>query len=386
MEIVGGKMKIFIASEFRCTVFKGKYYLAPKAFTIYKRYADAFGKVTLCCRFEEKEKLMEGYKEATFVSEIVPIDSLYGVLFGKYKNIMTNEIKKCDLVIARMPSIIAYRATDYAKKVGVPYLAELMGDAWDSYWNHDLCGKFIAFYMDQKMKKVAWQANYSLYVTDKYLQKRYPCKNKGINASNVVIKSVDERVLEKRIEKIRKFDKTKISLMTTGGVGVRHKGQQFVIRAIKELKKQGIEVVYYLAGGGNQNYLKKIALNEGVEDNVIFLGELTVNEVYKYIDLVDIYIQPSLQEGLPRSVIEAMSRGCPCIGSRTAGTPELIENEYIFKRSSVKGVESAVIKILSENLEKIAQRNFEFSKRYKEDVLSERRNEYFYKIKNEILF
>ena len=81
-----------------------------------------------------------------------------------------------------------------------------------------------------------------------------------------------------------------------------------------------------------------------------------------------------------------MSRGCPCIGSRTAGTPELIENEYIFKRSSVKGVESAVIKILSENLEKIAQRNFEFSKRYKEDVLSERRNEYFYKIKNEILF
>ena len=379
-------MNIFIASEFRCTVFKGKYYLAPKAFTIYKRYADAFGKVTLCCRFEEKEKLMEGYKEATFVSEIVPIDSLYGVLFGKYKNIMTNEIKKCDLVIVRMPSIIAYRAADYAKTVGVPYLAELMGDAWDSYWNHDLCGKLIAFYMDQKMKKIAWQANYSLYVTDKYLQKRYPCKNKGINASNVFIKSVDERVLEKRIEKIEKFDKTNISLMTTAAVDVRPKGQQFVIKAIKGLKQHGIEVKYSLAGGGDQSYLKKIALNEGVENNVIFLGELTIEEVYKYIDLIDIYIQPSLQEGLPRSVIEAMSRGCPCIGSRTAGTPELLENEYIFERASVKGIEYEVIKILSENLEKIAHRNFEFSKRYTEDVLSKRRNQYFHKIKKEILF
>lgn len=377
-------MSIFIASEFRCTIFEGKYYLAPKAFTIYKRYADVFGKVILCCRFEKKEKLMEGYKEATFVIKIVPIESLYSVLLGKYKNIMTNEIKKCELVIARIPSIIAYRAADYAKKAGVPYLAELMGDAWDSYWNHDIYGKCIALYMDQKMKKIAWQADYSLYVTDKYLQKRYPCKHNGINASNVVIKSVDESILKERIRKIREFDKTKVSLMTTAAVDVRPKGQQFVIRAIKELKKHGIEVVYYLAGGGNQNFLKKIALDEGVENNVIFLGELTIEEVYKYIDLVDIYVQPSLQEGLPRSVIEAMSRGCPCIGSRTAGTPELIDDEYIFERSSVEGVELTVIKILSGNLEKIAQRNFEFSKRYREDVLNERRSEYFCKIKEEI--
>ncbi|MDD6793805.1 MAG: glycosyltransferase family 4 protein [Clostridiaceae bacterium] len=377
-------MSIFIASEFRCTIFEGKYYLAPKAFTIYKRYADVFGDVVLCCRFEKKDKLMKGYKEATFVKKTVPINSLYEVMLGKYKDIMTKEIKNCDLVIARIPSMIAYRAADYAKKIGVPYLAELMGDAWDSYWNHDMFGKCVAPYMDWKMKGVAWQANYSVYVTEKYLQTRYPCKNKGINASNVVIKNIDDSVLKERLKKITKMDKGKISMMTTAAVDTRAKGQQFVIKAIKGLKEQGVEVTYYLAGGGDQSFLRKIALNEGVKDNVVFLGELTRDEVCKYLDYVDVYVQPSLQEGLPRSVIEAMSRGCPCIGSRTAGTPELIEDKFIFNRSSVKAIESSVIKLLSADLNEVAERNFNFSKRYTEEILNERRNEYFYKIREKI--
>lgn len=370
-------MKIFIASEFRCTIYKGKYYLAPKAFSIYKRYADVFGDIFLCCRFQETSNLMDGYQEAYFVKEVLNINSLSSVLLGKYEHSMRQSIKKCDLVIARIPSIIAYRASDYAIKEGVPYLAELMGDAWDSYWNHDICGKIIAPYMHLKMKMVTNKANYAVYVTEHYLQKRYPCKNKWINASNVVIKCVDENVLSQRIEKIKNMNTTHISLMTTAAVDVRTKGQQFVIRAINGLKEKGIEVTYYLAGGENPQYLKELAKKEDVENNVVFLGELTIKDVYKYLDMIDIYIQPSLQEGLPRSVIEAMSRGCPCVGSRTAGTPELLDERYIFERASVIAIEEAVKKILNDDMQNIARCNFEFSKHYLEETLNDRRNRYF---------
>ena len=44
-------MKALIASEFRCTIYNGEYYLAPKAYSIYKRYSDAFGKIFVCSRF-----------------------------------------------------------------------------------------------------------------------------------------------------------------------------------------------------------------------------------------------------------------------------------------------------------------------------------------------
>ena len=378
-------MKILIASEFRCTLCNNKYYLAPKAFTIYKRYAYVFGIIDLCCRVEKKDFVLEGYKEAIFIDKVVEIDSLLNVLLGKSKKIMIQEIRNCDLVIARIPSMIAYKAADYARIENKPYFAELMGDAWDSYWNHDFWGKCIALYMDRKMRKITWDSNYSLYVTDKYLQYRYPSKNqKSINASNVVINEVNEEILRGRLNRIDSFDKTSISLMTTAAVDVKPKGQQYVIKAMKTLKESGINVTYYLAGGGNQDFLKKIARKEGVKSQVVFLGELTIRDVYKYIDIADIYIQPSLQEGLPRSVIEAMSRGCPCVGSKTAGTPELIEEEYTFKRSSSDAIVESINYILSRDLKKIAMRNFEFAKKYKNEFLDKRRNEFFYRVKKEL--
>ena len=64
----------------------------------------------------------------------------------------------------------------------------------------------------------------------------------------------------------------------------------------------------------------------------------------------DIYIQPSLQEGLPRAVVEAMSTALPCIGFNTGGIPELLEPEYIVKLKNVDGIVQR-IKIL-EDIEK----------------------------------
>ncbi|MFR9276345.1 glycosyltransferase [Finegoldia magna] len=86
-----------------------------------------------------------------------------------------------------------------------------------------------------------------------------------------------------------------------------------------------------LQGGGNQDYLLSIAKTYHVEDRVIFWGRLSPEKVQEWMDKVDIYIQPSLQEGLPRSVIEAMSRGCLVLGART-GIPELLDPRFVVKR------------------------------------------------------
>ena len=103
---------------------------------------------------------------------------------------------------------------------------------------------------------------------------------------------------------------------------------------------------------------------------------------YKKLDEIDIYIQPSLQEGLPRSVIEAMSRGCPAIGAKTAGIPELVSAECVVRRKSPGDIANTVLNISSaEKLAELAQINFEKSKEYLDTVLGERRNAYYDKIK-----
>ena len=89
---------------------------------------------------------------------------------------------------------------------------------------------------------------------------------------------------------------------------VRYKGHEFVIRAIARLKSLGdLHYRYWLIGGGKGDYLRTLCKRLGVEDQVIFLGLKTSKEVMKILKDADIYLQPSLQEGLPRSVVEAMS-------------------------------------------------------------------------------
>lgn len=377
-------MKVFLATEFRCNVYKGEYYVAERAFRIFERYAKAFGDIVLCARFENVEdKPFDCYK-ADFISEAINCISLAKVMVGAEKQKMINAMKTCDFVIGRFPSIIAFKAHDYAKQLKKIFVAELMCDGFDSYWHHSLSGKIIAPYMTNKMKKCTWDADFAIYVTEKYLQNKYPCKNPSINASNVVIKNVDQSILIKRINKIKNTDLHNISLMTSANVDQHSKGQEYVVKSMKILKEKGINITYYLAGGGDRSYLERFAQRAGVIDNLIFMGRLSLEDVFKTIDDIDIYIQPSLQEGLPRSAIEAMSRACPVMGARTAGIPELIDDECVFDRCSEKAIAESLMNILNNGLEKYAQNNFEHSKNYNNDILDARRSSYFEKIKRAV--
>lgn len=378
-------MKVFLASEFRCTVYKGEYYLAARAYVIYVRYADAFGDIVLCSRFEEVDEKPFDCIKADFIKEIVDCDSLTKSILGRYKNQMLHAMKKCDFVVGRFPSIIAFRAYDCAKKLGKIFVAELMCDGWDSYWNHSMAGKMIAPYMTNKMKRCTWNADFAIYVTERYLQKKYPCKNPSINASNVVIKDCNQEILINRLKKIEEMDVHNISMMTSARVDQHSKGQEYVVKAIRLLKERGITVTYYLVGEGNKDYLLRFAKEKGVTDNLVFMGRLPAEKVFEKLDETDIYIQPSLQEGLPRAVIEALSRACPVLGARTAGIPELMDSECVFERASEKSIVNAVQNILNNGLEGYARRNFKRSMDYYNDILDMRRKKYYETIRKKVL-
>ena len=78
----------------------------------------------------------------------------------------------------------------------------------------------------------------------------------------------------------------------------RYKGQQYIIKALALLRQQGIEMEYHLVGAGTGEYLRKVAKKNGVEDLVFLKGALPHSEIMAFLDTVDIYIQPSKQEGI----------------------------------------------------------------------------------------
>ena len=95
--------------------------------------------------------------------------------------------------------------------------------------------------------------------------------------------------------------------------------------------------------------------------------------MFPWLDEMDLYIQPSLQEGLPRAVMEAMSRGLPALGARTGGIPELLGEEDIFPRKGVDAIARMLPAITPEEMERMAARNFERAKDYQKETLDKRR-------------
>lgn len=376
-------MKIFIATCVRLTKVKDKLYLTAPFASILMRYYNEFGAVTLCTRVKNAEVPDEKLVDVTRVIEtLVPLKKLTDVLKPHVKKQIEEELSKCELLTARVNSFVAFKIADIAKK---PYFVEIMSCAWDTYWNHSLKGKIVAPYMFLKMKQVVKKADYALYVTNEFLQNRYPATGKNIGISNVKIAEISDEIIAQRLEKIKNADKKNITLMTSAAVNVKYKGQEYVIKAIKELKNSGINATYKLAGGGSNERLLNIAKRYGVEENVVFLGSLSHDEVFKNLDETDVYVQPSLQEGLPRAVVEAMSRGCICIGARTGGIPELLQDRFVLRRKNVKDIVNAIKNICEkEDWEAIIKENFEKAREYEETKLDKKRNEFYKMIKEEI--
>lgn len=349
---------------------------------VIKRYIDIFGNITLVTRVKDVTDVKEGLAPSSIdKSQFVRVPNFKSLTklhkFITAKKIIKEQVKESDFVIARTSSL-AHIAIKYAKKFNKPYLIEVVGCPWDSTWNYSMMGKLIAPISYIKTRIAVKQAPYCLYVTSEFLQQRYPSNGKTIGCSDVSIPKTDQSVLEKRKDKIQNIKKgDPIVIGTIGNVNVRYKGQQFVIKAISKLIKFGYNFEYHLVGGGDNGYLKDIAREYGVLDKIKFIGSIPHNEVFDFLDNIDVYVQPSKTEGLPRALIEAMSRGCYSIGSRVGGIPELLEEDYTFSKGSVDEICDKLMNIDREKLINGAIKNFQKSMEYEESILIKRRNDFY---------
>lgn len=362
---------------------------------MFSRYFTVVNKLYLAVRifqseFSYQELNMKPLNTCNMkVIEVSNLVSPKGLIMDKYnfEKEIRNIIKKTDLIFCRIPSITSNSIIKVARLERKPYLVEVGGCAWDSYWNHSILGKIAAPLMFVAEKSSVSTAAYATYVTKKFLQSRYPTKGINTNCSNVYLQSVDNAVLDLRCIKINLMNTNKIVIGTVANsVDVRYKGEQYVIRAMKNLKKIGIDIEYQIVGSGKGTYLRKQAEKYSVTENVKFIGSLLKEEVFDWYKRIDIYIQPSKQEGLPRAVIEAMSTGCPALGSNIAGIPELLDKECLFNPDNTEEVVSVIQNILSKQkmLEK-AKINFERAKEYDLAKIEVRRQRIFMEYKNFVL-
>jgi len=101
------------------------------------------------------------------------------------------------------------------------------------------------------------------------------------------------------------------------------KGHQFLLEAAAALKAQGFKLQYQLAGDGPlRAELENHATRLGLRDEVSFLG--FVADTAAFLADIDLFVMPSLFEGLGVAVLEAMAAGKPIIATRVGGLTESV--------------------------------------------------------------
>lgn len=125
---------------------------------------------------------------------------------------------------------------------------------------------------------------------------------------------------EKRIELNLKEDD--IALISMGDL-IKRKNYETAIRAVAATKNEKLH--YFICGKGpEEEALKGLAESLNITSHIHFLGFRS--DIKDLLAASDVFLFTTKQEGLPRSMMEAMASGLPCIASRVRGNTDLLEN------------------------------------------------------------
>ena len=143
-------------------------------------------------------------------------------------------------------------------------------------------------------------------------------------SNGVDVAKFSAAVPEEKLEALRKkFDKKPgdIFLFTASRL-VLSRGVEDVIQSLTYLPAN---VKFLIAGTGeDQEKLELIARDLGVQNRVIFAGYVSHDELPAYLKISDIFVRPSLIEGMGNAFIEAFAAGVPVIGTQVGGIPDFL--------------------------------------------------------------
>lgn len=161
----------------------------------------------------------------------------------------------------------------------------------------------------------------------------------------------------------------KVHFLFMGEIGQR-KGVFDILRALTKHRDELVGKVELRIGGNrHEEELKKVITDGKLQDIVQFEGWVGGEKKLQLLNWADVFILPSFNEGLPISILEAMSYGHPIISTPVGGIPEVVENGkngILVQPGNVTEIYSAMSRYVynKENIEKEGKASLEYVQSY----------------------
>lgn len=365
-------------------------------YNFWKRYLNIFDDVKIVARMKDvseiKGKKLRVDGEHVEVSGIPFYQGPKELLkvYTKIKRALKRIDFDCDAALMRMPSQTASMVYSHLRKE-MPVAGEVVYDMMDDV-NRPGQGpvlKLLNIITSNRLKKFCLKANGVSYVTEHSIQKHYPAYSMLHGETNEHFHTYYSTITlsDKAFAGPRDFtNNVSIKLVLSSvAMNSERKGEKVVIETVKKCRDLGYEVSAILIGDGTlKKSFEDYANRLGIDQYIEFTGLLPSSDhVREVMQNADMFVFPTMGEGLPRGILEAMAIGLPVLSTPVGGIPEVIDRKYLFDPLDSAGFAKMICHLMDnkKELNEMSKTNFNKSKEFRNSILQKRRDEFYFKLK-----
>ncbi|QSX36028.1 glycosyltransferase family 4 protein [Shewanella sedimentimangrovi] len=318
---------------------------------------------------------VEGYRELENVNSffLSKYTGGYKFLFSySFYRDLYKLLKNDSLLIINYPSSTGLFLILFAYLFKLPYVVEVASDS-DQY-KEKRFGIVVDVVSNLLGKICIPRAVGALYVAQ-FLKDKWNCNNGDI-VSNVHIENISSA-------KLFEPKDGKYVVTTVGAISYR-KGIDVIVDEFEDLSfshKIELNIIGPVIDEGLKQRIDNLKIHNV---DIICHGILKRDEVISILDHTDLYIQASRSEGLPRSVIEAMSRGVPVVSSNLPGLKGIVDEQFQFRLNQSGSLKKIVSEVLSsrEILSKMSVSSIRVASGFHIDFTRLKRKQFYSNCKN----
>jgi glycosyltransferase involved in cell wall biosynthesis len=280
------------------------------------------------CGLPVSERASEGLIHYPRFPYLVPKKYMYAASFDLYRHFIgkyvRDQIGRKDLVHAHHVFLDGYGMIDVCKKWEVPLVVDVHGDAVFTGLVHDpLIGKKMAKTLNYSSKIICISRNLcSLAKSFGLDEEKLEYVPLGIDLC--VYKPGDRHAAKDASGLAGKTVLLYVGHLTEG------KGVSYLLKAMAGLDSRLLSrlMLIIVGDGPDRKMLERVAGELGIDRQVYFAGSMPPGEVMKWYAVADIFVLPSLSEGRPTVINEAMATGCAIVATDISGIPEQVTDGY----------------------------------------------------------